>query len=433
MISIKEKSNYLAKVVKLHNVRKHSNADRLQCVAIDGNNVITGSGAKDGDIVVYFPLESQINAEFLRDTNSYADSTLNKDTTVKGYFPDSGRVRATKLRSEKSEGYMVPASLLQEWLASKGISFSFEGSVNEEFDTVSGVLICNKYKINVRNQNGLGNSSPKTKGKKSESRLIQGQYALSEDTAHFKKNAHTFTPDSTISVTYKMHGCNFSMGRVLVKKKLTWVEKLLKKFGVNIVDTEYDLVYASRSVIKNNLFDRHSEFTDDVWGDIAQRYKDSLQDGISINGEIVGYTKQGGWIQKGYDYGQEPGTCELYVYRMYYTSPSGKVFEFNHEQIVAYCTKYGLKMVPTFFRGKIKEKYNIPNDEYFAQTFLEVMKTDYTEKQCFMCKNKVPEEGVVIIENDGNAFRPLKLKSFAFQERETKQLDSGETNLEDEA
>jgi hypothetical protein len=45
----------------------------------------------------------------------------------------------------------------------------------------------------------------------------------------------------------------------------------------------------------------------------------------------------------------------------------------------------------------------------------------------------VPEEGVVIIQNDSNTFRPLKLKSFAFQERETKQLDSGESNLEDES
>jgi hypothetical protein len=432
MLSIKEKSNYLAKVVKLHNVRKHTNADRLQCVAIDGNNVITGSGAKDGDIVVYFPLESQINSEFLRDTNSFADSTLNKDTTVKSYFAENCRVRCTKLRGEKSEGYIVPASSLQEWLATKGISFSFEDSINEEFDTVGGIHICNKYKLNVRNQQGLGNKTPKGK-KKSESRLIEGQYALSQDTDHFKKNVHTFTPDSKISISYKMHGCNFSMGRVLVKKKLSWVEKMLKKFGINIVDTQYDLVYASRSVIKNNLFDRHSEFTDDVWGDIAQRYRDSLQDGISINGEIVGYTKQGGWIQKGYDYGQEQGTCELYVYRIYYTSPSGKVFEFNHDQIVAYCTKYGLKMVPTFFYGKVKEKYDIANDEKFSETFLELMKKDFTEKQCYMCKNKVPEEGVVIIQNDGNVFRPLKLKSFAFQERETKQLDSGETNLEDEA
>lgn len=432
MLSIKEKSNYLAKIVKLHNVRKHSNADRLQCVAIDGNNVITGSGAKDGDIVVYFPLESQINAEFLCDTNSFADSTLNKDTTVKSYFPESGRVRATKLRGEKSEGYMVPASLLQEWLTSKGISFSFEGSINEEFDTVGGVLICNKYKLNVRNQQGLGNKTQKGK-KKSESRLIEGQYALSQDTDHFKKNVHTFTPDSKISISYKMHGCNFSMGRVLVKKKLSWIERMLKKFGINIVDTQYDLVYASRSVIKNNLFDRHSEFTDDVWGDIAQRYQDSLQDGISINGEIVGYTKQGGWIQKGYDYGQEQGTCELYVYRVYYTSPSGKVFEFNHDQIVAYCAKYGLKMAPVFFYGKIKEKYNIANDENFSRNLLEAMKNDFTEKQCYMCKTKVPEEGVVIIQNDSNTFRPFKLKSFAFQERETKQLDSGESNLEDEA
>jgi hypothetical protein len=331
MLSIKEKSNYLAKVVKLTNVRKHSNADRLQCVAIDGNNIITGSGAKDGDIVIYFPLECQINGEFLRDTNSYSDSTLNKDTSVKSYFPDTGRVRATKLRGEKSEGYIVPASLLQEWLQTKGISFSFESSVNEEFDTVSGVLVCNKYKLNIRNQQGLGNKVGSTK-KKAVSRLIEGQYAVSEDTGHFKKNVHTFTPESKISISYKMHGCNFSMGKVLVKKKLSWVENLLKKFGVNIVDTEYDLIYASRSVIKNSSLGGTSEFTDDVWGQIAERYKDSLQDGITINGEIVGYTKQGAYIQKGYDYGLPEKELGFKVFDIKITVDSKSGFEDKGEK-----------------------------------------------------------------------------------------------------
>ena len=70
-ISEKANPNYLAKVVKLNNIRKHENADRLQCVAIDGNNVITGLDAKDGALYVYFPLESAINKEFLSWGNSF--------------------------------------------------------------------------------------------------------------------------------------------------------------------------------------------------------------------------------------------------------------------------------------------------------------------------------------------------------------------------
>jgi hypothetical protein len=433
MLHITQKSNYLAKVTKLSGVRKHSNADRLQCVKIDGNNVITGTNSKDGDIVIYFPLECQINYDFLRYTNSFSDSNLNRDTSMKGYFSDNCRVRCTKLRGEKSEGYIVKASLLEEWLKERDIKISFNDYIGQEFDTVGNLLICKKFKLVHTNNTEKENKNKNKNKKRSGSRLIKGQFYLSKDTERFEKNAHTFTPESKISISYKLHGCNFSMGKIIVKKKLSWIENLLKRLGVNIVDTEYDVIYASRSVIKNNLLDRHSEFSNDVWGDIAQRYKDALQDGITINGEIVGYTKQGKWIQKHYDYGQEPGTCELYVYRIYYTSPSGNILEFNHDQIVAYCNKYGLKMVPVFFYGKIKELFDIQEGEDFPEKLIENMKSKYTEKQCFMCKNKVPEEGIVVIENDGNNFRALKLKSFSFLERETKLLDNGETNLEDEA
>ena len=60
MFSLSENHNpnYVASVVKLSGVRKHSAADRLQCVSIFGNNVITSMDAKDGDLYVF----SQSNA-----------------------------------------------------------------------------------------------------------------------------------------------------------------------------------------------------------------------------------------------------------------------------------------------------------------------------------------------------------------------------------
>lgn len=76
-ISEKANPNYLAKVVRLINLRKHSNADKLQVITIDGNNVITGLEASDGDVYVYFPLEAAINKDFLSYSNSFEDKTLN--------------------------------------------------------------------------------------------------------------------------------------------------------------------------------------------------------------------------------------------------------------------------------------------------------------------------------------------------------------------
>ena len=66
-----------------------------------------------------------------------------------------------------------------------------------------------------------------------------------------------------------------------------------------------------------------------------------------------------------------------------------------------------------------------------GEKFLNVIKDEYNEHQCFMCGNKVPEEGCVI-RIEGLDFEAYKQKSTAFYERETTQLDKGESNIEDE-
>jgi len=110
-----ENSNYCARLIKLPAPRAHSNANKLLCVSVLGNNVITGISAKEGDSYVFFPLESSISVEYLADSNSLDDPALNKDKKTKGFFsPKHGRVKALSLRGEKSEGYVVPASTIEK-------------------------------------------------------------------------------------------------------------------------------------------------------------------------------------------------------------------------------------------------------------------------------------------------------------------------------
>lgn len=56
MISISKEANknYLCKVVKLENLRKHSNADRLQVATIDFQDVIIGMDAKKRRYICVF-------------------------------------------------------------------------------------------------------------------------------------------------------------------------------------------------------------------------------------------------------------------------------------------------------------------------------------------------------------------------------------------
>ena len=53
------------------------------------------------------------------------------------------------------------------------------------------------------------------------------------------------------------------------------------------------------------------------------------------------------------------------------------------------------------------------------------------EHNCCMCNNTVPEEGCVV-RIEGLEFEAYKQKSNRFYERETKNLDLGEINIEDE-
>lgn len=433
-LSIKSTNpNYLARVIRLPAPRKHSNADKLLCCNILNNNIITGLAAKEGDIYVYFPLECAINKEFLSYTNSFSSAEDNADKKTKGFFAKTARVRAIGLRGEKSEGYIVPANSINQWVGANVIT---EEDVDKDFDTINDVLICEKYvSRQVIMDADKAARSARMKGKKArESKIIEGQYYLAADTEHLKRNIHKISPEDEITIGYKLHGCNFSAGNVLCKKKLKWYEKILKKFGLNIVDTEYGLVWASRNVIKNRYADVESNhfYKYDIWGDIANRYKDCLAQGVTIHGEIVGQLPNGGWIQKSYDYGLSPTTAELYVYRMFLTNPQGKTFEFNTAQITDYCLKHGLKTVPFFYTGKAKHLFpEISVEQHWHENFLNKMMEKYNEKDCYLCVNKVPEEGVVLIKNNNHNFEAYKLKSFSFLKRETAELDAGIVNIED--
>ena len=65
------------------------------------------------------------------------------------------------------------------------------------------------------------------------------------------------------------------------------------------------------------------------------------------------------------------------------------------------------------------------------QPEVDKLREKYLEKQCTVCKNKVPNEGIVL-RVDELGSRALKLKSFAFLQKETKDLDKGNVDMEEE-
>lgn len=92
-----------------------------------------------------------------------------------------------------------------------------------------------------------------------------------------------------------------------------------------------------------------------------------------------------------------------------------------------------LNAVPELFYGRAKELLadNRLNNKTWQNRFLRIVKDKYNEKDCYMCANKLPEEGVVI-RVEGLDFEAYKQKSFRFLQNESSLLDKGESNIEDD-
>jgi len=320
-------------------------------------------------------------------------------------------------------------------------------SVGDSFDKINDVAICNKYVIKSKKKDKLPGTKKQRKSVR-RSKLIGGQFRFHQDTAQLGKNAYKIASEEFIDLTYKLHGTSVIISKVLCKKTINLFERLLRWCKVNIVDTTYDNVYSSRKVIKNKdmttyafikPLGRQHYYSDDIWGMANERIKDLLTDGMSVYAEIVGFLPNGEAIQNGYDYGCEPNTFEIYVYRITFTNVSGYVFEFTPQQVRNWCVEHGVKHVPLLLYGKAEDLFEWLDDAYsehydtdlsFDENLLNILRKKYLEQDCYMCKNPVPAEGIVL-RREGSWFEAYKLKSFRFLERETKMLDKDVTNIED--
>lgn len=446
-ISEKANRNYLAKIVALDKPVSHPNADRLQGFIIDHARIYVDLSFKEHDICIYFPLECQIDSRILSFLNLYSDKSLNKDNSKSGFFNPKGRVRAVRLRSEPSQGFIMKA---QDFIDAVSTFAPFNklidvDSIGQEFDSINDEIIVKKYVIEQQKKSGV-KSDKKLATKVS--RVVENQFRFHIDTEQLKKNIHKVKPNDYISITAKLHGTSVIFGKLLTYRKLSFIEKVLKKLGININDKTYDLLYSSRRVIKNDDLNTQSNhyYSSDVWGDAANFIQDVVLKGYTLYAEIVGYTRDGGEIQKGYDYGcikpvydneyVEGVHYKVYVYRITFTNEDGNVSELSWKQIKSYCDYFGIRYVPEYYFGKLidfdKSFKKIKSDDEFNEAVIKILEEKYLEKYCEFCGNKVPSEGIVLRVDKLFNFEAFKLKSFLFFELESKQLDDNVIDIESE-
>lgn len=243
-----------------------------------------------------------------------------------------------------------------------------------------------------------------------------------------------------------IHNSSGWVSHVLVKRRLNIIEKILKTVGVKIDDKEYDYVYGSRKIVKNaNMRENNTNFYDcDIWAEVKDEFRDLLPKGYTIYYEIVGFTKGGGAIQPKYDYGCKQGEKKVFVYRITVTNNDGNVIDLSSTQIKEFCDRVGINYVPVLFSGKAREVVSLParidrkefdimkgdSVDFWRNLFVKELTGKHTDKDCYMCVNKVPEEGIVLRKESLFGFESYKMKSFRFLEYETKMLDEGVVDME---
>jgi hypothetical protein len=441
-------SNYSATVVAIKNLRPHKNADRLIVTNIYGNDVIVGKETKIGDRGLFFPLESQIGLEFAQANDLIRRKDINGKPTG-GMFDDNRRVRAQTLRGEKSMGFWIPIESID--VLQHVVPFSISSSDFKEGQEIEslpeGVIISQKYIPRTNKTNGV-NGAKKGKQPSRESKILPGQFAFHFETPQLGKNIHKLKPEDLIAITWKLHGTSAIASCSLVKRRLSLLERLIVLLGVNVEKTRREMIYASRRVIKNEFLETKQHFyAYDLWSEVGkENFEGKLHAGETIYYEIVGYLNDGGFIQKGFDYGCDPRvemtknwpgevnrpTNKAYIYRITQTATDGSVIELQWNQVEERSKELGVTTVPIIYYGFAGLLFDdIDPAEHWNENFLQKLKELFVyDQDSQFCVNPVPEEGIAL-RIEGLKIEVFKLKSFRFLQHETKELDKGETNVED--
>ena len=463
---------YCATVVKIGTITPIEGTDFLGTTLINGFPIIVRKDIiHEGDIMIYCPIETQLNESYLCANDLYewshrhlnsnyleVEECINQDgmevaKKMVGFFNKYGRVRILRMRGQASMGYLAPINSLAVW-GYRTDKYNWEDLVGVDFDTVEDDKFIQVYIPPKKPQSErLTKEQRRNKRIEKIDRMIPGEFSFHYDTQQLNRNMHRFNPEDVVDISVKMHGTSICMGNVQVKKPkqfkfkpFNWLHSLLPLKWQKL-EPGYDIVYSSRTVIKNSDLNSTLQggyYSKDVWGEYAQLFGPYIPKDMEIFGEIVGYvTDTQTMIQKGYDYGCAPGKNKLYIYRVRTKNPDGTHREWNLSEIAEGLgevlhnnpdLKEHIDIVPILYRGTLGALYpEIPTDHHWHENVLAALKQEpafLMEELEPFCKTKSPREGIVLRIVDDPIAEAFKLKCINFLEKEAKQVDKGEINLD---
>ena len=431
-------SEHCGFVVKVNDLRPHTNADRLQILRVFEEDVIVSLDTHIGDIGVYFPCDLQLSEKFCEINNLVRKKDENGNN-IGGYMdPDKRNVKAIKLRGEQSNGLYLNITCLSEFCNISDLK------VGDQISVINGEEICCKY-IPKRNS-ARGYSGEKIKKAKVNYAPTFFEHVDTEQVAY---NLGKFHNGDEIQLTLKMHGTSGRTGHLpLLHTKRTWLDKLLRRHGKDYY--EYGYVTGTRRVVLDGKRQGGFYESDDFRYAMAAKFEGKLPKGMVVYYEIVGFQGPNGAPIMGqvanskikdkefskmygdvttFSYGcQQNGQyerafscvvnedgwttevkpcCEVYVYRITMVNEDGEQIELSPDQIQIYCLKWNVNYVPEF------ERFVIPQDvnpgEYVVRKI-----EQYYDGPDPIGKSHV-REGVVARIMNRSKFEVYKMKNISFK------------------
>ena len=400
--------------------RPHPNADRLQLGDVLGTTVVVGLDVQDGQLGVYFPTDGQLSDEFCQLNDLYPRFDESGNRLNAGYIdPDSRRVRTQKLRGEKSDGLFMDLQAFNHLVYAVSEHTFIDGV---QFDSLNGRPICNKY-VSRATKEAIAKSGKAKKTTLRETPMMPMHF----DTAQLAYSLPSFrySPNGTAIFTEKLHGTSGRYGHVLVERQLSRLERLAQWLGVKVQQTEWAYLMGTRRVLVG------SSSGTGYYGDDSFRYRATrklagfLYKGEVVYFEIVGYAdgqkaimpavdttkaqdkeliKQYG-KSMGYTYGNAPGECTMYVYRITRSNEDGDIIELTWDQVVARCEQLGVNTVPELTRLAL--------DSWHSDKIMELANI-LVEGSSTLDQRHI-REGVCVRFEDMGKTETMKHKSFIFK------------------
>lgn len=258
MIKLKEpeNKNYAAAIVKIESLHPLDNSDNLLGTPLLGMQAVVSKETQIGTMGVLFVSETQLSDEYTARNSLYRHHEFNEDKDKTGFIEDNRRVKALKLRGNRSDALFMPLSSL----AYTKVNLS-ELKVGDAFEELNGFEICKKYEVKRKSF-----STHEKNKHKVFSRVDEKLFPRHYDTDQYYRVLDTFKPYTEIIVTQKLHGTLLRFSNIPVKRKLSLVERLASKLGVKVQKEEYAHIYGSNRVIKdaNNPNQNHFYGTIDL-------------------------------------------------------------------------------------------------------------------------------------------------------------------------